>query len=117
MLLLSLFSGIALVLGALGIYGVMSYVVAGRTHEIGLRLALGAEPRDVNRLLMRQGARIALAGVAAGLIASLLLMHLLRSMLFGVSATDPLVFAGVAVLLSGSCASGLLHPGACRDGA
>ena len=100
-LLLSLFSGIALVLGALGIYGVMSYVVAGRTHEIGLRLALGAAPRDVNRLLMRQGARIALAGVAAGLIASLLLMHLLRSMLFGVSATDPLVFAGVAVLLSG----------------
>lgn len=100
-LLLGLFSGIALVLAALGIYGVMAYVVSGRTHEIGLRMALGAEPRDVNRLLMGQGARIALAGVAAGLIASLVLTHLLRSMLFGVSATDPLVFACVAVLLSG----------------
>ncbi|HEX8894605.1 MAG TPA: ABC transporter permease [Terriglobales bacterium] len=100
-LLLSLFSGIALVLAALGIYGVMAYVVTGRTHEIGLRMALGAEPRDVNRLLMGRGARIALAGVAAGLIASLVLTHLLRSMLFGVSATDPLVFASVAVLLSG----------------
>ncbi len=100
-LLLSLFSGIALVLGALGIYGVMSYVVTGRTHEIGLRMALGAEPRDVNRLLMRQGARIALAGVSAGLLASLVLTHLLQSMLFGVSVTDPVVFAGVAMLLSG----------------
>jgi putative ABC transport system permease protein len=100
-LLLGLFSGIALVLGALGIYGVMSYVVTGRTHEIGLRMALGAEPRDVNRLLMRQGARIAVAGVAAGLLASLVLTHLLRSMLLGVRVTDPFVFAGVAVLLSG----------------
>ncbi len=100
-LLLSLFSGIAFVLGALGIYGVMSYVVTGRTHEIGIRMALGAEPRDVNRLLMGQGTRIALAGVAAGLVASLVLTHLLRSMLFGVSVTDPLVFGGVAVLLGG----------------
>ncbi len=100
-LLLSLFSAIALVLGGLGIYGVMAYVVAGRTHEIGLRMALGAQPQDVNRLLMGQGARIALAGVAAGLVASLALSHLLRSILFGVSVTDPYVFAGVAVLLSG----------------
>jgi len=99
-LLLSLFSGIALALGALGIYGVMSYVVAGRTHEIGLRMALGAEPRDVNRLLLGQGARVILAGVIVGIVASLILTHWLRSMLFGVSATDPAIFAGVAALLS-----------------
>jgi putative ABC transport system permease protein len=99
-LLLSLFSGIALVLGALGIYGVMAYVVSGRTHEIGVRMALGAEPRDVNRLLLGQGARVILAGVAVGIAASLVLTHLLRSMLFGVSATDPIIFAGVALLLS-----------------
>jgi putative ABC transport system permease protein len=99
-LLLSLFSGIALVLAALGIYAVMAYVVTGRTHEIGLRLALGAEPGHINRLLLGQGARVALAGLTAGLVASLVLTRLIRSMLFGVSATDPLVFAGVAVLLS-----------------
>jgi putative ABC transport system permease protein len=98
--LLSLFSGIALILGALGIYGVMAYVVSGRTHEIGLRMALGAKPRDVNRLLLGQGARVVLAGVVVGIVASLFLAHLLRSMLFGVSATDPMIFAGVAVLLS-----------------
>jgi putative ABC transport system permease protein len=100
-LLLSLFSGIALVLGALGIYGVMAYVVSGRTHEIGVRMALGAEPRDVNRLLLGQGARVIVAGVAVGIVVSLVLTHLLRSMLFGVSATDPVVFAAVALLLSG----------------
>jgi putative ABC transport system permease protein len=98
--LLSLFSGIALILGALGIYGVMAYVVSGRTHEIGLRMALGAKPRDVNRLLLGQGARVVLAGVVVGIVASLFLAHLLRSMLFGVSATDPMIFAGVAALLS-----------------
>jgi putative ABC transport system permease protein len=99
-LLLSLFSGIALVLGALGIYGVMAYVVSGRTHEIGVRMALGAEPRDVNRLLLGQGVRVIVAGVAVGVVASLVLTHLLRSMLFDVSATDPVVFAGVALVLS-----------------
>jgi len=79
---------------------VMAYVVSGRTHEIGVRMALGAEPRDVNRLLLGQGARVILAGVAAGIVVSVILTHLLRSMLFGVSATDPVIFAGVAVMLS-----------------
>lgn len=99
--LLSLFSGIALVLAALGIYGVMAYAVTGRMHEIGLRIALGAQPRDVLRLVLGQGARVASAGVFAGVIASLALTHLMSSLLFGVSATDPMTFAGVAVLLSG----------------
>ena len=99
-LLLSLFSGVALVLGALGIYGVLAYVVSGRTHEIGVRMALGAKPGDVNRLLLGQGARVILTGVALGIVAALVLTNLLRSMLFGVSATDPIIFAGVALLLS-----------------
>jgi putative ABC transport system permease protein len=101
-LLLSLFSGIALVLAVLGIYGVMAYVVAGRTREIGVRIALGAKPRDVLDLVLGQGARVALAGVFAGVIASLALTHLMRSLLFGVSATDPVTFAGMALLLSGT---------------
>jgi putative ABC transport system permease protein len=99
--LLSLFSGIALVLAVLGIYGVMAYVVTGRTHEIGLRMALGAKPQDVLRLVLGQGARVALIGIIAGVIASLALTRLISSLLFGVSATDPMTFVGVAVLLSG----------------
>jgi putative ABC transport system permease protein len=97
--LLSLFSGVALVLAALGIYGVMAYVVTGRTHEIGVRMALGALPRDVNRLILGQGTRVALTGVIVGVITSLALTHLIRSLLFGVSATDPVVFAGVSAML------------------
>ena len=99
--LLSLFSGIALVLAVLGIYGVMAYVVTGRTHEIGVRMALGAMPRDVNRLILGQGTRVALAGVLVGVITSLCLTHLMRSMLFGVTASDPAVFAGVSAMLGG----------------
>ena len=99
--LLGSFSAVALVLAVLGIYGVMSYVVAGRTHEIGVRMALGALPRDVNRLILGQGARVTLTGVLVGIALSLLLTHLIRSLLFGVSATDPIVFAGVAAMLAG----------------
>ncbi len=99
--LLSLFSGVALVLAALGIYGVMAYVVTGRTHEIGVRMALGAMPRDVNRLILGQGARVTSIGVLVGVALSLGLTHLIRSMLFGVSATDPVVFAGVVAILGG----------------
>jgi putative ABC transport system permease protein len=99
-LLLSLFAGVALLLAGLGIYGVMNYSVAERTREIGIRVALGAESRDVLRLVLRQGLTLALAGVALGVAASIALTRLMKTFLFGVSATDPLTFVGVALLLT-----------------
>ena len=86
----------------MGIYGVISYMVGQRTHEIGIRVALGADRRDMLRLVLGQGARLMLLGVGVGLLASFGLTGFLAkySMLFGVSARDPLTFAGVAVLLS-----------------
>jgi putative ABC transport system permease protein len=93
------FAVLALLLAAIGIYGVMAYSVTQRTHEVGIRLALGAQPRDVLTLLMSQGMRLVLAGVALGMIVSLALTHLLAALLFGTSARDPLTFAGVSVLL------------------
>jgi predicted permease len=95
------FGILALVLAAVGIYGVLSYVVRQRTHEIGIRMALGAGPRDVLGLVLGQGLRLAFAGMALGLGASLLLTRALSSQLFGITATDPLTFAGVALLLLG----------------
>ncbi|HEV2340870.1 MAG TPA: ABC transporter permease [Candidatus Acidoferrales bacterium] len=100
MILLSVFAALALALASMGIYGVVSYVAAQRTHEIGIRLALGARPGDILRLVMRQGATLALVGVAIGLVAALGLTRLIKSMLFGVSPTDSLTFAGVAILLT-----------------
>jgi predicted permease len=102
MILLAVFAAVAVGLASLGIYGVISYLVGQRTHEIGIRIALGAERRDVLRLVLGQGARMALLGVAIGLLAALGLTRLMAkySMLFGVSATDPLTFASVAVLLT-----------------
>jgi putative ABC transport system permease protein len=99
MLLLSVFAALALVLACVGIYGVISYLVGQRTHEIGVRMTLGAERRDVLRLVIGHGARMALLGVAIGITASLGLTRLMANQLFGVSAHDPLTFAGVAVLL------------------
>jgi predicted permease len=99
MLLLSVFAGLALVLACVGIYGVISYLVGQRTHEIGVRMALGAERRDVLRLVIGHGAMMALVGVAIGIGAALGLTRLMANQLFGVSAHDPLTFAGVAVLL------------------
>jgi predicted permease len=101
MVLLSIFAGIALLLSSIGIYGVISYVVGQRTHEIGIRLALGAQRRDVLRLMLGEGMKMAIVGVAIGVCAALGLTHLMVKMLFGVSATDPVTFAGVAVVLSG----------------
>jgi predicted permease len=99
MILLGAFAALALLLACVGIYGVVSYLVGQRTHEIGLRMALGAQPRDVLRLVIGHGAKMALIGVVIGIAAALILTRLMANQLFGVSAHDPLTFAGVATLL------------------
>jgi predicted permease len=98
--LLGIFAGLGLLLAAVGTYSVMAYLVSQRTHEIGVRVALGAQRNDVLRLVLGQGTRLALIGVSVGVIAALMLTKLLESLLFGVSARDPLTFVGVAALLT-----------------
>jgi predicted permease len=100
LLLVGLFAAAALVLAAVGIYGVVAFSVTRRTQEIGIRMALGAQRSDVLHLIVGEGARLAVLGVAVGIVASLAITRLLSTLLFGVSATDPITFAGVAVLLS-----------------
>src|SRR6185503_11509412 len=98
------FAGLALVLAALGLYGVISYSVRQRTHEIGVRVALGASDRDVRRLILGHGMVVAAVGIGLGLAASLVLTRVVTSYLVGVSATDPVTFAGVPVVLLGVAA-------------
>ena len=99
-ILLAVFAALALALSSIGIYGVNSYVSGQRTHEIGVRLALGAQQGDVLKLVLGQGAKMALLGVGLGLVAAAGLARLVKDMLFGVTATDPLTFGGVAILLT-----------------
>jgi putative ABC transport system permease protein len=95
-----LFALTALLLAGLGIYGTISYLVSERTHEIGIRLALGAKRGEIMRMILRQGLALALVGAALGLISALLVSHLMAGLLFGVTPTDPLTFMGVTLVLT-----------------
>lgn len=98
--LIGSFAGLALILAAVGLYGLISYSVSQRTRELGIRIALGAQPRDVLRLVMGEGARLAMIGVAIGVAAALALTQLLRNLLFGVSAFDPPTLAAVCCVIA-----------------
>jgi ABC-type antimicrobial peptide transport system permease subunit len=97
--LLGSFAGVALLLALVGIYGVISYSVAQRTHEVGIRRALGAQRTDIFRMVMGQGLGLTLAGIGIGIGGAIALTRVMKSLLFHVSATDPITFAGIALLL------------------
>jgi ABC-type antimicrobial peptide transport system permease subunit len=100
LLLLGLFASLALVLASVGLYGVTAYATALRTREIGIRMALGAQRRDVMSLVLFHGAALGFLGVGMGIVAALLLTRLMTALLYGVRADDPLAFGAVAMLLS-----------------
>ncbi len=110
MLLLAVFAAVAMLLAAVGIYGVMAYTVAQRTHEIGIRMALGAERADVLHMIVGDGMRLAGLGLIAGLIASVIAMRFLQSQLYGVRSTDPVTFICVAAVLSVVAATASYFP-------
>ena len=99
MMLFTLFAVIALLLASVGIYGVTSYSISQRTAEMGIRMAVGANPSDVVRLVMVHGAKLVLSGVVVGLLGAAALSRIMASQLYAVGATDPLTFAGVALVL------------------
>src|SRR5207244_815279 len=102
--LLGLFGAMGLVLGALGIYGVLAYLVTQRTREVGVRVALGAKPADLLRMVVGRGLRLAAVGVLLGFLGALALTRLMQGVLYGVSSTDPLTFGAVALGLFGVAA-------------
>jgi putative ABC transport system permease protein len=108
--LIGIFATLALLLAAVGIYGVMSYSVTQRTSEIGIRVTLGAQPNDVFRTVVGEGLRFALLGVAIGVAAGLALTRLLASFLYGISAYDPATFLAVAILLIAVSAAASYFP-------
>lgn len=97
--LLGIFAAMGILLAAIGTYGVLAFLVVQRTREIGIRMALGAHPRDVMKLFLTQGAKLAFAGLLVGVAGAFFITRLIESLLFGVSATDPLIFIGVAIFL------------------
>jgi putative ABC transport system permease protein len=98
--LVGTFAAVALLLASIGVYGVMAVMVAGRSREIGIRLALGAQPRDLRRMILRDGAALTAVGVVMGIIAAFALTRLIESMLFETPATDPLTLAAVATVIA-----------------
>jgi putative ABC transport system permease protein len=110
LVLLSVFATVALLLAAVGIYGVISYSVSQRTHEIGIRVAVGAHSGDILKLVVGQAMILALIGITLGLLASIGLTRLMESLLYGVSATDPLTFVAISAVLAGVALTASLIP-------